>query len=104
MANQRPGAQHEREALELLRPLIERAVTEAERIGGHYHTGRSNASCGSPDCLGKHPLLALAAACRRVAKECKDSLKHKHVWTEFGDITFCGICGQTTYEEDEQDD
>lgn len=94
----------EREALEILRPLIERAVAAAEQAGGHYHIGRSRSTCGSSDCLGRHPLLAVAAACRKAAKECKDNLKHTHVWTTFGDLTFCGVCGQSVLDLDEDDD
>ncbi len=100
----RPGTDHEKAALDALTALIERAVLEAQAAGGHYHVGRSRSTCGSPDCLGKHPLLAIASACRRAAKPCKDQIKHVHVWTDFAGLVYCGVCGQTKYEVDTEEE
>ncbi len=79
----------------LLTELLE-AAREASSSPGHYHI-RKPYECEEGGCLGIHPAIALARACRRTEKQARSLLTHTHRWLPFLDGAICSECGQTSY-------
>lgn len=83
----------------ILAALLEAARGEFQEAQGHFHIKRPF-ECTEPGCLGIHPAVALARACRRTETEARKLIRHRHSWEAFLNTSRCTTCGQLYFAKE----
>ncbi len=82
-----------------LSTLLEAARGESQGSDGHFHIKRPY-ECTEPGCLGIHPAVALARACRRTERQARQLIQHRHSWEPFLNTSRCSTCGQLYFAKE----
>ncbi len=82
----------------VLADLLEAARGESQGEG-HFHIKRPY-ECTESGCMGIHPAVALARACRRTERQARQLIRHRHSWEPFLNTSRCSTCGQLYFAKE----